>query len=177
MPLARFAGIALLSLGLACWQGGQRAGTGGAVFVGMLTYNGGEVLDAKSWDKSPEPVFQKSDENSVFGPGHNGFFKSPDGTEDWIVYHANDNAGDGCVGKRTTRVQKFTWNADGTPNFGTPVSTTMDIPNPSGDKTIDPYCPYPGKHNFVPLQILHFSTGVVHITRGQRGHRIFLLST
>ena len=106
--------------------------------LGMLTYNGGDVLDTQSWDKSPQPVFQRSDENSVFGPGHNGFFKSPDGKEDWIVYHANQNAGDGCVGKRTTRVQKFTWNADGTPNFGTPVALTMDIPNPSGDTGKDP---------------------------------------
>lgn len=106
--------------------------------LGMLTFNGGDVLDAKSWVKNPEPVFQRSDENGVYAPGHNGFFKSPDGTEDWIVYHANDNAGDGCVGKRTTRVQKFTWNADGTPNFGVPVSTKMDIPNPSGDTGVDP---------------------------------------
>lgn len=106
--------------------------------LGMLAYNGGDVLDTKSWVKSPEPVFQRSDENNVYAPGHNGFFKSPDGTEDWIVYHANDNAGDGCVGKRTTRAQKFTWNADGTPNFGVPVSITTDIPNPSGDKGIDP---------------------------------------
>nr|MBA3868849.1 AbfB domain-containing protein [Anaerolineae bacterium] len=115
--------------------------------LGMLTYNGGDVLDAKSWDKNPEPVFQRSDDNKVYGPGHNGFFKSPDGKEDWIVYHANDNPGDGCVGKRTTRVQKFTWNTDGTPNFGTPVSTTMDIPNPSGDTGKDPLpqrAPVPG---------------------------------
>jgi GH43 family beta-xylosidase len=106
--------------------------------LGMLTYNGGDVLDTKSWVKNPEPVFQRSDENSVYGPGHNGFFKSPDGTEDWIVYHANQGPSDGCVGKRTTRVQKFTWNADGTPNFGTPVALTMDIPNPSGDTGKDP---------------------------------------
>ncbi|MBI1279825.1 MAG: family 43 glycosylhydrolase [Anaerolineaceae bacterium] len=115
--------------------------------LGMLTYNGGDVLDTKSWDKSPEPVFQRSDENSVYAPGHNGFFKSPDGTEDWIVYHANDNPGDGCAGKRTTRVQKFTWNADGTPNFGVPVSITTDITNPSGDTGNDPLpqrLPVPG---------------------------------
>ena len=78
-------------------------------------------------------VFQRSDDNKVYAPGHNGFFKSPDGSEDWIVYHANDNPDDGCGGKRSTRVQKFTWNADGTPNFGIPVSTTMDSPNSSGD--------------------------------------------
>ena len=104
----------------------------------MLTYNGGDPLDTQSWDKSPEPVFQRSDENGVYGPGHNGFFKSPDGKEDWIVYHANEGASDGCAGKRTTRVQKFTWNADGTPNFGMPVSLTTDIANPSGDNGNDP---------------------------------------
>ena len=88
----------------------------------MLTYNGGDPLSADSWVKDPEPVFQRSDENGVFGPGHNGFFKSPDGTEDWIVYHANDQVSDGCDNGRTTRVQKFTWNEDGTPNFGVPVA-------------------------------------------------------
>ncbi len=106
--------------------------------LGMLTYNGGDVLDSNSWVKNPEPVFQRSDENGVFGPGHNGFFQSPDGTEDWIVYHANSAVGDVCLPTRTTRVQKFTWNADGSPNFGVPVSTTMDIPNPSGDDGVDP---------------------------------------
>jgi GH43 family beta-xylosidase len=106
--------------------------------LGMLTYNGGDPLDTQSWVKSPKPVFERSDENGVYGPGHNGFFKSPDGTEDWIVYHANEGPNDGCTGKRTTRVQKFTWNADGTPNFGTPVSLTTDIANPSGDTGNDP---------------------------------------
>ncbi|MCA0457731.1 MAG: family 43 glycosylhydrolase [Chloroflexi bacterium] len=106
--------------------------------LGLLTYNGGDVLSEESWVKNPEPVFVRSDENSVFGPGHNGFFKSPDGTEDWIVYHANSGEGDVCLPTRTTRVQKFTWNADGTPNFGTPVATTMELPNPSGDNGVDP---------------------------------------
>jgi len=58
--------------------------------LGMLTYNGtGDPLDSASWVKSPNPVFQRSNANGVYGPGHNGFFKSPDGTEDWIVYHAH----------------------------------------------------------------------------------------
>jgi GH43 family beta-xylosidase len=54
-------------------------------------------------------------------PGHNGFFKSPNGTEDWIVYHAwPTSAGQGAGGERSARAQKFTWNSDGTPNFGSP---------------------------------------------------------
>jgi GH43 family beta-xylosidase len=106
--------------------------------LGLLTYNGGDPLSADSWVKNPEPVFQRSDENGVFGPGHNGFFRSPDGTEDWIVYHANDSVSGGCDHGRTTRVQRFTWNADGTPNFGVPVSTTEEIIAPSGDVGVDP---------------------------------------
>lgn len=106
--------------------------------LGMLTYTGGDPLSADSWVKHPEPVFQRSDENGVFGPGHNGFFKSPDGTEDWIVYHANDSESGVCDDWRTTRVQKFTWNADGTPNFGIPVALGEEIAAPSGDTGIDP---------------------------------------
>lgn len=106
--------------------------------LGLLTYNGGDPLNASSWDKHPEPVFQQSDENGVYGPGHNGFFTSPDGTENWIVYHANDAATDGCDNGRTTRAQRFTWNEDGTPNFGIPVSTDTEIAAPSGDTGADP---------------------------------------
>jgi GH43 family beta-xylosidase len=106
--------------------------------LGMLTYTGGDPLSGDSWVKHPEPVFQRSDENGVFAPGHNGFFVSPDGTESWIVYHANDSAAGVCDDWRTTRVQPFTWNEDGTPNFGTPVPLGEEIAAPSGDTGIDP---------------------------------------
>src|SRR5664279_1097773 len=49
--------------------------------LGMLTYNGGDPTSAASWIKNPDPVFQRSDTNGVFAPGHNGFFTSPDGSE------------------------------------------------------------------------------------------------
>jgi len=106
--------------------------------LGMLTYSGGDPLSPDSWVKNPTPVFARSDENGVFGPGHNGFFTSPDGTETWIVYHANDSPEGGCNGRRTTRAQPITWNADGTPNLGVPVSVETAIPNPSGDDGEDP---------------------------------------
>jgi len=106
--------------------------------LGMLTYNGGDPLQRTSWDKHPEPVFARADAEGVFGPGHNGFFQSPDGTENWIVYHANDNDEGGCDDRRTTRVQRFTWNADGTPDFGTPVALGEPIAAPAGDVGIDP---------------------------------------
>ncbi|MFN8447407.1 MAG: family 43 glycosylhydrolase [Anaerolineae bacterium] len=120
--------------------------------LGILTYNGGDPLSTDSWVKSPEPVFQRSDANGVFAPGHNGFFKSPDGTEDWIVYHANDSVGYGCDGRRSTRVQKITWNADGTPDFGIPLAPGEPFAAPSGDTGIDPLPEFP------PLVISRFKS-------------------
>jgi GH43 family beta-xylosidase len=111
--------------------------------LGMLAFQGSDPLDANAWKKHPEPVFERSDANSIFAPGHNGFFKSPDGTEDWIVYHANDSANGDCDGRRTTRVQKISWNADSTPNFGTPIATNEVIPAPSGDNGTDPLPIFP----------------------------------
>lgn len=101
--------------------------------LGMLTFKGGNALNANNWVKSANPVFQRSDGNRAFGPGHNGFFKSPDGKEDWIVYHANSSAQGVCDTKRTTRAQKINWRADGTPDFGVPVGPNTDVPVPSGE--------------------------------------------
>jgi GH43 family beta-xylosidase len=101
--------------------------------LGLSTYNGGPVTSQSSWVKSANPVFQQSPANGVYGPAHNGFFKSPDGTEDWIVYHANNSPSGGCDTGRTTRIQKFTWNANNTPNFGVPLPLSANIPVPSGE--------------------------------------------
>jgi GH43 family beta-xylosidase len=99
--------------------------------LGMLTFAGGDVLDAKSWKKSPMPVFSKTARGGTFGPGHNSFVKSPDGKEDWIVYHSIDTSGAGWSG-RSVRAQPFQWHPDGTPDFGVPVALGAQIPEPSG---------------------------------------------
>lgn len=103
--------------------------------LGMLTLNGEDVLSPNAWTKSPQPVFSqmKSADGNVFGPGHNGFFKSPDATEDWIVYHGKES-GEYTYRGRKTRAQKFFWNADGTPNFGSPIRTGKLSAEPSGEK-------------------------------------------
>jgi GH43 family beta-xylosidase len=101
--------------------------------LGQLELTGRDPTSASSWTKKPTPLFQRSDANGVYGPGHHGFFTSPDGTESWIVYHANDSASDGCDNGRTTRAQRFTWNADGTPNLGTPVRLGAGAAGPSGE--------------------------------------------
>ncbi|MBO9562146.1 MAG: glycoside hydrolase family 43 protein [Niastella sp.] len=102
--------------------------------LGMLTLkDGGNPLVAADWTKNPQPVFVKKPENKAYAPGHNAFFKSVNGAEDWIIYHANNNSGDGCSEKRNIRMQKFTWNADGTPNFGIPVTPGMMVEKPKGE--------------------------------------------
>jgi GH43 family beta-xylosidase len=102
--------------------------------LGMLTLkDGGNPLLAADWTKTSSPVFIKNPANNAFGPGHNAFFKSPDGTEDWLIYHANSSTGQGCGVSRNVRIQPFTWNSDGTPNFTGPVKTGTAMNVPSGE--------------------------------------------
>jgi len=90
-----------------------------------------DLLEAGSWKKLPHPLLKTSRKAQAFGPGHNGFFKSPDGTEDWLIYHANPQSHKGCGGHRSLRIQPFHWNKDGTPNFGKPVRLGQRLPQPS----------------------------------------------
>ncbi|MEH6953204.1 glycoside hydrolase family 43 protein [Neobacillus drentensis] len=85
-----------------------------------------DLLDPASWEKSETPVFKTNLENSQYGPGHNSFTVSEDGSQDILIYHARnyrDIEGDPLWDpNRHTRAQVFTWNEDGTPNFGVPVA-------------------------------------------------------
>jgi GH43 family beta-xylosidase len=102
--------------------------------LGMLTASASsDPLDPASWTKSPTPVFRSAPRSHAYATGHNSFFKSPDGTEDWILYHANSGPGQGCGGLRSPRAQPFTWRADGTPDFGRPVPVGKRIRRPSGE--------------------------------------------
>lgn len=92
------------------------------------------LLDSSSWHKGAEPVFKRSPENGVYAPGHNSFFTSPDGTENWILYHANSAPGQGCGRFRSPRAQPFTWKTDGSPDFGEPVPAGKVLPVPSKGK-------------------------------------------
>ena len=103
--------------------------------LGLLTAKSdSDLLDPKSWIKHGEPVFKQSPENGVFGTGHNSFFKSPDGTEDYILYHARDtevdppDAGD----TRSPRAQKIEWDENDYPVFGVPFPISKELHKPSG---------------------------------------------
>ena len=93
-----------------------------------LTRPDADPMDPASWTKSG-PVFAAA--NGVYGPGHNGFAKSPDGTEDWLIYHAKVDTGPNW--NRVIRLQPFTWLPDGSPDFGEPVASGVALPVPSGE--------------------------------------------
>lgn len=97
--------------------------------LGELAWNSGDVLNPRSWIKNPQPVFAGT--TAVFGPGHCSFVPSPDGREDWIIYHAHVRPGSG--GDRDVRMQPFGWRPDGSPDFGSPVPAGTALPVPSGE--------------------------------------------
>ncbi len=96
--------------------------------LGLLTNTDGNYMNPGSWKKAENPVFSKIE--TAYGPGHPSFVKSPDGKEDWIVYHANEVSGSGWSG-RSVRAQRFNWSGD-YPKFGTPVKIGEEIIEPSG---------------------------------------------
>jgi len=89
----------------------------------------GDVLDPANWKKTG-PVFQGN--SQVHGVGHCSFVKSPDNTEDWIIYHSKKNTSPGW--ERDVRMQPFKWKLDGTPDFGEAVPAGEKINLPSGEK-------------------------------------------
>ena len=101
--------------------------------LGMLQADAtSDLTSAASWTQYPKLLFARVDQRGVYGPGHCFFFKSPDGTEDWIAYHAKSGIAD-TYADRSTRVQKFTWRKDNSPDFGLPLSLDTDIVPPSGE--------------------------------------------
>jgi GH43 family beta-xylosidase len=99
--------------------------------LGLLELVGaGDPLDPQSWRKYEDPIFQSSDP-SACGVGHCSFTQSPDGREDWIVFHAKVSPAHGWA--RMIHVQPFTWSDDGRPHFGTVAGNTVALMRPSGE--------------------------------------------
>ncbi len=94
-----------------------------AYCLGRLTAKiDGDLLAPASWQKHDRPVFASA--YGVYGPGHCSFAKSPDGREDWLIYHAARYQGAGW--SRLLRGAAFSWDSDGTPRFDSPAP-----PNPA----------------------------------------------
>lgn len=109
----------------ACWSGDYA--------LGLLTAKrGGDLLDPATWTKHPDPVLKSG--NGVFATGHNGFFASPDGCEQWIVCHANPAPGMGYTAKRAPHMQQIEWSDTGARRFGPPAPMTERLRKPSGTR-------------------------------------------
>jgi GH43 family beta-xylosidase len=92
-----------------------------------------DPMTIASWERSANnPLFVSNISGGAYGPGHNSFFKSLNNEEDWILYHANPQPGQGCGGNRSTRMQKITWN-NGFPVLGTPEAIGKKINKPGGE--------------------------------------------
>ena len=106
-------------------------------YLGLLSLTGSDPMDPTAWRKEPGPVFApyEGPEGRVDTPGHNSFTRSPDGTEDWLVYHARDHAPPPGLraAERTVRIQPFGWTGEGLPVFGHPIPPGVPIPRPSGE--------------------------------------------
>ena len=104
--------------------------------TGTLTNTNGNYLSASSWVKSSGSVFQyySGVDGEVYAPGACRFIKSPDGTEDWLIYHAkhfND-----ANYNREIRAQKFTWDANNNPLLDHPIPSGVIMPVPSGQDSL-----------------------------------------
>lgn len=104
--------------------------------IGLLSAPAGSnPMDPRVWAKSPSPAVRKAPEVAVFGPGHNGFFTSPDGKQHWMVFHANPGPSMGCTSNRGTWIEPFTFNANGKPVFLRPSGKQEKLDAPSGQST------------------------------------------
>lgn len=104
--------------------------------MGLLSANANsDLMDPSSWKKSSEPIFFSNEAANAYGPGHGSFVTSPDGTELIHVYHAVDGKGTGygCDKARNVRIQTYTYDQNGQPQLGEPVSRGYNMPSPSGE--------------------------------------------
>ncbi len=108
--------------------------------LGLLELaRGADPMDPLAWRKHREPVFQRT--ARTWGVGHNCFVKSPDGQEDWIVFHAKVERKPNW--KRVIHVQRFGWDAAGRPVFGQPLDAGVAILRPGGELQPEIFLPIP----------------------------------
>ncbi|KAF2102324.1 alpha-arabinofuranosidase II [Rhizodiscina lignyota] len=97
--------------------------------LGQLELVGEDPMNVQDWRKNNEGcVFYQNPMGETYGVGHASFTKSPDGKEDWIVYHGMQDPTNGW-GARTIRTQRFTWNKDGAPKFPRPGYGPYEVPS------------------------------------------------
>lgn len=95
--------------------------------MGLLTaQEDADLLDPQSWVKTTSPVLTTNESIGLFGPGHNSFTVSEDGTQDILIFHGRNYkeiVGDPLYDpNRHTFVRVLKYHADGTPDFAGSVA-------------------------------------------------------
>jgi GH43 family beta-xylosidase len=80
-----------------------------------------DLMDPRSWNKLPQPVFTTDESLGRFGPGHNSFTLAEDGETDLLIYHARDYRelrGTPLTDpNRHARARVLYWDENGFPDF------------------------------------------------------------
>lgn len=95
--------------------------------LGMLELLGDDPLDAASWKKRPEPVFESTE--STYGVGHSCFVQAWGDDQWWHVFHAKRDRNPGW--DRAIFVQAMQVDARGFPVFGKPVAAGQTLSRPA----------------------------------------------
>jgi len=88
-------------------------------------------LDADRWTRQSTPWLVSTPAQGVWAPGQPSFVTSPDGTEDWLVYHATDATILGCGDQRALHFNRITWTSEGAVVEG-PTGPGTPVPAPGG---------------------------------------------
>jgi GH43 family beta-xylosidase len=96
--------------------------------LGLLELRaGGDPMNPADWTKHDEPILAATEK--TWGVGHCSFTQSPDGTEDWIAFHAKRETTPNW--DRVIHVQRFEWDEQGRPVFGRPAAAGEHLALPS----------------------------------------------
>jgi GH43 family beta-xylosidase len=100
--------------------------------LGQLELIGNDPMEYQSWRKSTAGcVFHQNTRAGVYATGHASFTTSPDGSEDYVIYHAMTTADPPADIYRTVRTQKIDWDqTSGSPKF--PLAENGPFPVPAG---------------------------------------------
>lgn len=115
-----------------CMYAGNYSGSNEYVEA-AVRLNGDDPMDARAWEKLPEPMLSSNPEVPIYAPGHASFIKSPDGSEDWMVIHTAKASESGW--DRNARALKIKWVND-EPTTTDFVSSDVLQTLPSGE-TVD----------------------------------------
>lgn len=92
--------------------------------TGLLKLVGDDLTKKESWQKLPQPMQQRDNDNLIFAPGATVFAPSHDGSEIYAIYHVKLHANNRY--NRSMFVQKLGYK-DGVPYLGAPPAIETEF--------------------------------------------------